>query len=70
MDIFSYPFMQKAFVASILIGITCSCLGTFVILRGMTFMGSGVSHAAFTGAALGVLLKLPFPQALAFCSPY
>jgi ABC-type Mn2+/Zn2+ transport system permease subunit len=66
MDIFSYPFMQKAFVASILIGITCSCLGTFVILRGMTFMGSGVSHAAFTGAALGVLLKLPFPQALAF----
>jgi ABC-type Mn2+/Zn2+ transport system permease subunit len=66
LEMFAYPFMQKAFVASVLIGVTCSFLGTFVILRGMTFMGSGVSHAAFTGAALGVLLDVPVPQVLAF----
>jgi ABC-type Mn2+/Zn2+ transport system permease subunit len=57
--------MQKALVASILIGAICSLLGCFVILRGMTFMGSGVTHAAFTGAALAALLKLPAPQATA-----
>lgn len=66
LEIFAYPFMQKAFAASLLIGLTCSFLGSFVILRGMTFMGSGVSHAAFTGAALGVLLQVAVPQVLAF----
>jgi len=65
MEIFTSPFMQKAFVASLLIGATCSFLGTFVILRGMTFMGSGVTHAAFTGAALGVLINLTSPQVMA-----
>ena len=48
--------MRLALVAAILVGGLCSVLSVYVVLRGMSFIGQGISHAAFGGIALGLLL--------------
>ena len=58
LQIFSLPFMQKAFLAGILTGYIASFFGVFVVQRGLSFLGSGLSHAAFGGVALGILLDM------------
>jgi ABC-type Mn2+/Zn2+ transport system permease subunit len=63
-----YSFMQRALVGSLVVGLTCSIIGVFVVLRGMAFAGSGLAHAAFGGVALGFLLNLnPLLTAVLFC---
>lgn len=51
------PFMQRAILAGILVGFLASYYGTFIVQRGLSFLGSGLAHAAFGGVALGLLLK-------------
>jgi ABC-type Mn2+/Zn2+ transport system permease subunit len=66
-EILSYGFMQRAFVASALIGVVCSLVGVFVVLKGLTFIGAGTAHAAFAGVALGFLIGVsPFVMAVLF----
>jgi len=55
-EMLSYGFMQRAFVASALIGVVCSLIGGFVVLKGLAFIGAGTSHAAFAGVAFGFLV--------------
>jgi len=65
---FQYAFVQRAFLASLLVGTSCSLIGVFVVLRGLAFIGAGISHAAFGGVALGFLLGWnPLLTAMAFC---
>ena len=59
--------MQRAFVASALIGVVCSLVGVFVVLKGLAFIGAGTAHAAFTGVALGFLIGVsPFFMSVVF----
>lgn len=52
-DMFSYGFMQRAFVAGIAMALFAGLLSVFIVLRRVSFLGSGISHAAFGGVALG-----------------
>lgn len=52
-EIISSPFMQKAFLAGILISILTGIISVFIVLRKMSFIGAGISHAAFGGIAIG-----------------
>lgn len=54
-DLFSYLFMQRALVACVLVGTLCSTLSFFVVLKRLSFLGVGISHAALGGIALGVV---------------
>ena len=54
-DILSYTFMQRALLASTLIGMVCAVIGVYVVLKGLAFIGSGIAHASFGGVALGFL---------------
>lgn len=56
-EMFTIPFMQRALIAGILVGFMGSYYGTFIVQRRMSFMGSGLAHAAFGGVALGLLLN-------------
>jgi zinc transport system permease protein len=56
-EIFLLPFMQRAFIGGALVGFLASYYGVFVVQRGLSFMGSGLAHAAFGGIALGILLN-------------
>ena len=71
-DVFSLAFMQRALIAGILVGALSSYLGVFVVQRRLSFLGSGLAHAAFGGVALGLLLQteplwiaVPFTVAVA-----
>jgi ABC-type Mn2+/Zn2+ transport system permease subunit len=67
-EILSYTFMQRALVAGAVIGAICAVVGVYVVLRGMSFIGAGISHAAFGGVALGFILGInPVLAAVVFC---
>jgi ABC-type Mn2+/Zn2+ transport system permease subunit len=51
------PFLQRAIIAAILIAIVAAASGTFLVFRGLSFMASGVAHAALGGTALGIFLQ-------------
>jgi zinc transport system permease protein len=53
MEILSYPFFQKALLAGSMVSILCGLISVFVMLRRMSFIGAGISHAAFGGVAIG-----------------
>lgn len=66
-DFLLLPFMQRALAAGILTGFLGSYYGVFVVQRKMSFLGSGLAHAAFGGVALGLLLETqPILVALPF----
>ena len=56
MEILRYHFMQNAILAALLGGVACSTIGVFVVTMGISFIGTCISHAAFAGALLGILL--------------
>lgn len=54
-----YGFMVRALLASLMVGLTCSTLGVYVILQGMSFFGDALSHAILPGIVLAYLLGWP-----------
>lgn len=58
MEMLSYGFMQKALVASLLLGLVSAVAGIFVVLKRLSFIGAGISHSAFGGVALGLVSGL------------
>jgi manganese/iron transport system permease protein len=57
---FHYDFMQRALIIAIVVGGLCSTLGTFVILRKLSFIGDGVAHASFAGIVIAYLRGINF----------
>ena len=57
-EILAYGFMQKALAAGILVSITCSVISFFVLVNRLSFIGVGISHAAFGGVAIGFLFGI------------
>lgn len=53
----AYTWFQNALLGGTIVGALASYLGVFVVQRKLAFLGSGLSHAAFGGAALGMLLN-------------
>ncbi len=65
-DLFSYAFMQRAFLAGVGVSITCAILGVFLVLRRDAMVGHGLAHVTFGGVALGLVLYVtPLLVALA-----
>ena len=50
-----YAFMQHALLAIIIVGITSGIIGTFVVLRGVGFLGDALAHAIFPGLAISFI---------------
>ena len=54
-----YDFFVRALIASALVGVACAIVGSFVVLKGMSFIGDAVSHAAFPGIVIAYLIGAP-----------
>lgn len=51
----AYQFMQRGLAASVIVGILCAVMGTYVVLRGMAFLGDAMAHAILPGVAVAYL---------------
>jgi len=52
-----YAFMQRGLLAALLVGILCAIMGTYVVIRGMAFLGDAMAHAILPGVAIAYLLQ-------------
>ena len=63
MDVLTEPlthaFFVRALIAASLVGIVCAVVGTFVVLKGLAFIGDAISHAAFPGVVAAYILHGP-----------
>lgn len=67
LDALNSPFMQKAFVVGIMVSLLTGIISAFIVLRKMSFVGAGISHAAFGGVAIGFFTGLnPLAAALVY----
>ena len=65
-----FGFMQRALLVSALAATACGVVGTFVVLRGMAFLGDAIAHSALTGMAAAFLLGINiFAGALLWAIP-
>ena len=67
LELFQYPFMQKALIAAVLVSIACGVVGSYVVIKRIVSLSGAISHAAFGGVGLGyflgvnpVLAAIPF----------
>lgn len=66
LELLHYPFMQRAFVAGVLLAGLLAYLGVLVLIRKMAFFSDGIAHASLAGVAIGVVVSVnPLMTALA-----
>jgi manganese/iron transport system permease protein/iron/zinc/copper transport system permease protein len=57
---FEYEFFRNGFIAAVIIGALCGFVGVYVVLRRMSYIGHGLSHAIFGGAVLSYVVHINF----------
>jgi ABC-type Mn2+/Zn2+ transport system permease subunit len=51
-----FAFFVRAMIASVLVGVVCAVVGSYVVLKGLAFIGDAISHAAFPGIVAAFIL--------------
>ena len=76
-ELLEYTFFQNALLCTILIGVSCGLIGTYIVAKRMVFISGGITHASFGGLGLAYFLGLSplfgaavFALAAAFCILY
>ena len=59
LDPLGYSFIMRAMLAAVIVGVVCSVLGTYVVLRGMAFFGDALAHTILPGVVVAFLLGWP-----------
>ncbi|MBW1324498.1 metal ABC transporter permease [Staphylococcus aureus] len=57
--LFTYQYLNRALITSIIVGIVCGTVGSLIVLRGLSLMGDAMSHAVLPGVALSFLFGIP-----------
>ena len=60
LDPFNYVFFQKGLLVATIAGALCGVVGVYVVLRGMSYIGHGLSHAIFGGAAASSIISFNY----------
>lgn len=58
MEIFSYEFMQRAFIAGLIVALMCPLIGTFIVIKRQSLLSEGLGHVAFAGVTGASLLSV------------
>jgi ABC-type Mn2+/Zn2+ transport system permease subunit len=56
----TFVFFRRALLASLLVGAVCGLVGVYIVLRRMSYIGHGLSHAVFGGAVISSLMQMNF----------
>lgn len=59
LDPFTVGFLQRALLGGVLVAVVCAVVGTWVVLRGMAFLGEAMAHGMLPGIAVATLLGIP-----------
>lgn len=59
LEVFQYEFIRNAILAGILASIACGIVGTFIVVKRLTFISGGIAHTAYGGVGLGYFLGIP-----------
>ena len=59
-DPLNYEFFRQGLIVATLVGALCGGMGVFIVLRRMSYIGHGLSHAAFGGAVVAYLMNISF----------
>jgi ABC-type Mn2+/Zn2+ transport system permease subunit len=59
-DPLQFAFFQRGLAAAVMVGLVTAVVGSYVVLRGLAFMGDALSHAAFPGVVVAYLVQGPF----------
>lgn len=54
----SLNLMQRGLAAALIVALLCAVIGTFVVLRGLAFLGDALGHAVFPGVVLAYLFDI------------
>ncbi len=54
-EMFQYPFVVRALIATCLVGLMCGVLGVFIVLRNMSLIGDALSHAILPGVVFAFM---------------
>ncbi|MBW3627505.1 MAG: metal ABC transporter permease, partial [Actinobacteria bacterium] len=57
---FDFEFFRNGLIVATLAGALCGMVGVYVVLKGMSYIGHGLSHAIFGGFAASALLGVNF----------
>lgn len=57
---FQFEFFRNGAVVSLLVGTLCGLIGVYIVLRGMSYIGHGLSHAIFGGAVVSYVMAWNF----------
>ena len=57
-QMFSYPFMQRALIAGVLVSLCAALLGVSLVLKRYSMIGDGLSHVSFGALAIAVALEM------------
>jgi zinc transport system permease protein len=77
-DLFAYPFMQRALIGGVLAGLTGGLLGSFTVVRQLSFFSDALGHSTLLGISIGIvcgignpsIVVLPFALLFALCVTY
>lgn len=68
MELLQEGFVQRAIISGMAVSLVCGLVSVFVVLRRMSFIGAGISHAAFGGVAIGFVAGInPMITAMIYC---
>ncbi len=56
----AFQFFQRALIASVLAGVVCAVVGSYVVLKGLAFIGDAIAHAAFPGVVVAFMVGAPY----------
>ncbi|MFK4804550.1 zinc ABC transporter permease AztB [Microbacterium sp. ZW CA_36] len=65
-DPFALEFVQRALLGGSLVAVLCGVVGTWVVARGMAFLGEALGHGMLPGVAVATLLGVPVLLGAAF----
>ncbi|MDP9351047.1 MAG: metal ABC transporter permease [Chloroflexota bacterium] len=57
---FQYEFFRNGMLAAVLVGALCGLVGVYIVLKGMSYIGHGLSHAIFGGAVVAFVMTWNF----------
>ena len=58
MEMLHYPFMQRAFLAGLMIALLAATSGSFIVLRRYSLLSETLAHVSLVGVSVGILLGI------------